>query len=76
MAADTPHDGPAPGPANDEAGSDNLFNGSLTPAQLTAEIGRCLRPMYQAALNEPLSQEIEVLVHLLQERGAAPGRTQ
>jgi len=68
MAANTPLDRPASGPANDKAGSNSPFSGSLTAAQLTAEIGRCLRPMYQAALNEPLPQELEVLVRQLQEQ--------
>jgi hypothetical protein len=78
MAADTPHDGPASGSGNDKAGSNSPFDGSQTPAQLTAEIGRCLRPMYQASLAEPLPQELEALVRQLQEReqGAVPGRTQ
>jgi anti-sigma factor NepR-like protein len=78
MAADTPLDGPASGSAHNKAGSNSPFDGSLTPAQLTAEIGRCLRPMYQASLTEPLPQELEALVRQLQEReqGAVPGRTQ
>jgi hypothetical protein len=78
MAADTPLDGPASGPAHDKAGSNSFFDGSQTPAQLTAEIGRCLQPMYQASLTEPLSQELEALVRQLQEQeqGVIPGRTQ
>ena len=78
MAADTPLDGPASGAGNDKVGSISPFDGSQTSAQLTAEIGRCLRPMYQASLTEPLPQELEILVRQLQEReqGAVPGRTQ
>jgi Anti-sigma factor NepR len=78
MAAGTPFDGPASGPGNDKVGSNSPFDGSQTPAQLTAEIGRCLQPMYQASLTEPLPQELEALVRQLQEReqGAARGRTQ
>jgi hypothetical protein len=68
MAADTPLDGPASRSANVKAGSNSPFDGSQTSAQLTAEIGRCLRPMYQASLTEPLPQELEALVRQLQER--------
>jgi hypothetical protein len=68
IAANTPLNGPASGSANDEAGANSPFDGSQTPAQLTAEIGRCLQPMYQASLTEPLPQELEALVRQLQER--------
>ena len=78
MAADTPRDAPAFEAAHNQAGSNSPFDGSLTPTQLTAEIGRCLQPMYQASLTEPLPQELEALVRQLQEReqGAVLGRTQ
>ena len=78
MAVDTPLDGPASGSAYDKAGSNSPFDGSQSLAQLTAEIGRCLQPMYQASLTEPLPQELEALVRQLQEReqGEVPGRTQ
>ena len=78
MAADIPLNGPASGSAHDKAGSNSPFDGSQTPTQLAAEIGRCLQPMYQASLTEPLSQELEALVRQLQKReqGAASGRMQ
>jgi len=44
------------------------FNGSLTMAQLAAEIGRCLRSRHAGALKEPLLDELAILVRRLQER--------
>ena len=77
MAANTPLNGPAAGPAHDKAGSNSSFSGSLTAAQLTAETGRCRQPMYQASLTEPLPQKLEALLRQLQEQeqGAALGWT-
>jgi hypothetical protein len=69
MAADAPReDGPASGETIGNPGQNNSFTGTLTTAQLVAEIGRCLQSQLQAFLNEPLPEELATLVRQLQER--------
>jgi len=59
--------------ANDTMNSP--FNRSQTSAQLIAEIGRCLRSVHQASLAEPMSVELAVLMHQLQEQQPGPDPT-
>jgi hypothetical protein len=54
--------------ANDNQGANSPFTGSLAPAQLATEMGRCLRSQYQALLKEPFPDELADLIRQLQER--------
>jgi len=60
----------------DGAEGPRSVTGSLTPAQLAAEIGLSLRSQYQVCLNESLPDELAALVRQLQEREdeAGPSR--
>ncbi len=57
--------------AGRNAGSSSAFNGSLTHAQLAAEIGRCLQSQYQGALKEPVPDKLAALLRQLQEQDRA-----
>jgi hypothetical protein len=56
---------------NQPAGQKTALNGSHRHAQLTAEIGRCLRTRSQAWLFEPLPRELAALIRCLEERDQA-----
>jgi hypothetical protein len=60
----------------DGAAGLRLVTSSLTHTQLAAEIGRSLQTLYQACLNDALSDKLAALVRQLQERedGSAPAR--
>jgi hypothetical protein len=69
MAADTPDDGePKAAQASSLLGANNPFRGSLTPAEIAAETGRCLQVQHPAALAEPLPEELASLIRRLWER--------
>jgi hypothetical protein len=69
MAADTPDDGkPEMAQASNLLGTNNPFRGSLTPAELAAEIGRWLQVQHPVALQEMLPDELASLVSQLGER--------
>ena len=69
MAADTPDDGgPDVGQASSSLGTNNPFRGSLTPAELAAEIGRWLQVQHPVALEEALPDELASLIRQLGER--------
>ena len=69
MAADTPDDGgPDAGQPRSLLGSNNSFRGSLTPAELAAEIGRWLQVQHSVALEEALPDELASLIRQLGER--------
>jgi hypothetical protein len=64
-----PSDGSTDGTRSDGGGGANSpFNGSLTNTQLAVEVGRSLRSWSQAALSEPLPDDLAVLVRKLEER--------
>ena len=70
MAADTPDDGePDAGQPRSHLGTNNPFRGSLTPAELAAEIGRWLQVQHPVALQEVLPDELASLIRQLGERG-------
>lgn len=50
------------------SGSNSPFDGSLSNAQLAAEIGRCLQSEYALPSKEPLPEELATLVHRLREK--------
>jgi hypothetical protein len=56
-----------PAKADGQAHPNSLFNGSLTPTQLAAEVGHCLRSHYSGVLDEPVPNELTILVRRLQE---------
>jgi hypothetical protein len=69
MAADTPDDGePKAAQASSLLGANNPFRGSLTPAEIAAEIGRWLQVQHPAVLEEALPNELASLIHRLGER--------
>ncbi len=69
MAADTPDDGePDAGQPRSLLGTNNPFRGSLTPAELAAEIGRLLQVQHPVALEEALPDELASLIRQLGER--------
>jgi hypothetical protein len=47
------------------SGSNSPFDGSLSNAQIAAEIGRCLQSEYAVLTNEPLPEELAALVQQL-----------
>lgn len=53
------------------SGSNSPFDGSLSNAQLAAEIGRCLQSQYVVPSEEPLPEELANLVQRLQEQDGA-----
>ena len=67
MAADTPDEG-GPDTAKPNGGTNSPFRGALTPADLTAEIGRCLQAHHPVPLKEPLPEELAALIRRLQKR--------
>jgi hypothetical protein len=67
MAADTPDEG-GPDAAKPNGGANSPFRGALTPAELTAEIGRWLQSQHPVPLREPLPEELASLIRRLQER--------
>jgi hypothetical protein len=66
MAADTPDEG-GPDSPKPNGGANNPFRGSLTPAELTAEIGRWLQAQHPVS-KEPLPDNLAALIRRLQER--------
>ena len=69
MAADTPDDGePDAGQVRSFLGTNNPFRGSLTPAELAAEIGRWLQVQHPAVLEEALPDELASIIRQLGER--------
>lgn len=69
MAADTPDNGvPDAGQPSSLLGTKNPFRESLTPAELAAELGRCLQVQHPVALEEALPDELASLVRRLSER--------
>jgi hypothetical protein len=69
MAADTPDDGePDAGQPRSLLGTSNPFRGSLTPAELVAEIGRRLQVQHPVALEEAFPDELASLIRRLGER--------
>lgn len=69
MAADTPDDGgPNTGQPSSLLGTNNPFGGSLTPAELAAEIGRWLQVQHPVALEEVPPDELASLIRRLRER--------
>ncbi len=54
------------------SGSNSPFDGSLTNAQLAAEIGRCLQSRYAVPTKESLPEELAALVQRLREQGGMP----
>jgi hypothetical protein len=74
MAAKWPPDArtPASKATDPNAGLNSPFTGSLSAAQLTAQIGRSLQSLYQASLQEPLPEELAALVRQLEEREGRP----
>jgi hypothetical protein len=69
MAADTP-DGSKPdiGKTGSPLGTNNPYRGSLTPAELAAEVGRWLQAQHPVSLQEALPEELASLVSQLGER--------
>lgn len=51
------------------SGSNSPFDGSLSNAQLAAEIGRCLQSRYAVPTKEPLPEKLTALVQRLREQG-------
>ncbi len=58
--------------ANKRTGSNSPFDGSLSNAQLAAEIGRCLQSRYAVPTKGPLPEELAALVQRLREQGGMP----
>jgi hypothetical protein len=69
MAADTPREEePDSMQGKGYATANSPFSGSLLPAEIAAEIGRCLQARYQPIPEEPLPENLAALVRKLQER--------
>ena len=51
------------------SGSNSPFDGSVSNAQLAAEIGRCLQSRYAVPFKEPLPEKLTALVQRLREQG-------
>ena len=51
------------------SGSNSPFDGSVSNAQLAAEIGRCLQSRYAVPFKEPLPEELAALIQRLREQG-------
>jgi len=69
MAVENPDEGgPHPGRSQIHEGANSPFRGSLRPAELAAEIGRCLKSRYRVTPEEPLPEDLTALVRQLQQR--------
>ena len=69
MVADTPNEGgPHPSPSQIPEGANSPFGGSLLPAELAAEIGRCLKSRYRVIPEEPLPEDLAARVRQLRQR--------
>jgi hypothetical protein len=69
MAADTQNEGgPHPSPSQIPEGANSPFGGSQLPAELAAEIGRCLKSRYRVIPEEPLPEDLAALVRQLQQQ--------
>jgi hypothetical protein len=69
IAADTPDKGePDAGQPRSLLGTNNPFRGSLTPAEVAAEIGRWLQVQHPVALQDVLPDELASLIRRLRER--------
>jgi hypothetical protein len=66
MAADTSAEG-GPDSPEPNGGANNPFRGSLTSAELTAEIGHWLQAQHPVS-KEPLPDNLAALIRRLQER--------
>jgi hypothetical protein len=73
MAADTQDDKPEMAQASSLLGTNNPFRGSLTRAELAAEVGWCLRVQHPVSLTEPLPEELASLIEQLCDREDGAG---